>query len=70
MIDLVVESRTCLKSPSFCRLGLTLNVFKKSGIGNKFVGSLNSYIRSSVGSIFFLFPMKVAECTAQTELLH
>ena len=34
------------------------------------MGSLNSYIRSSVGSIFFLFPMKVAECTAQTELLH
>ena len=23
-----------------------------------------------VGSILFLFPMKVAECTAQTELLH
>ena len=34
------------------------------------MGSLNSYIRSSVGSIFFLFPMKVAECTAQTELLQ
>ena len=34
------------------------------------MGSLNSYIRSSVGFIFFLFPMNVAECTAQTELLH